>query len=77
MIAVFLVPGFFLSGIDWRAHIGGLITGAVVAWVMAYAPARNRLLVQVVGVLAVCAVLVVLTVIRDQQLTALLASSLP
>ena len=77
LIGINLVLGFVLSGVDWRAHIGGLITGAVVAWVMAYAPVRNRVLVQVAGVLAVCAVLVVLTVVRDQQLTALLASSLP
>jgi len=77
LIGLNLVLGFVISGVDWRAHIGGLVTGAAVAAIMAYAPARNRVLWQVMGVLGVCAVLAVLTVIRDQALTAQLASMLP
>jgi hypothetical protein len=77
LIGINLVLGFVLSGIDWRAHVGGLITGALVAAVLAYAPTRNRVLWQVGGVLSVVVLLVALTVIRDQQLVALLAAGLP
>ena len=76
LIGVNLVLGFVISGVDWRAHIGGLITGAAVAAIMAYAPTRNRVLWQVMGVLGVCVVLVALTVLRDQVLTAQLAGML-
>lgn len=69
LIGINIVLGFVISGIDWRAHLGGLVTGAVVAAVFAYAPARGRIAVQVGGVLAVVALLAVVTVVRDQQLT--------
>ena len=73
LIGINLVLGFVLSGVDWRAHIGGLLTGALVAAIMAYAPARNRVLWQVMGVMGVCALLVALTMVRDQALIAQLA----
>ena len=76
LIGVNLVLGFVMSGVDWRAHIGGLVTGAVVAAIMAYAPARNRVLVQIIGVLGVCAVLIVLTVLRDHALTTQLVNAM-
>jgi membrane associated rhomboid family serine protease len=38
LIAINLVISFTFSGIDWRGHVGGLITGAVVAAVLAFAP---------------------------------------
>jgi membrane associated rhomboid family serine protease len=56
-IAINLVFSFSISNIDWRGHVGGLVTGVVVALVFAYAPkgaARGR--VQAAGV-AVVAVL--------------------
>jgi membrane associated rhomboid family serine protease len=28
------VIGFVLSGIDWRAHLGGLAAGFLIAWVL-------------------------------------------
>lgn len=66
-----LVITFSMRGtIDWRAHIGGLVAGAVVAAGMMYAPPARRNLVQgltVAGVLGV----VVLTVVLE---TALLVS---
>ena len=41
----------FLPGrnIDWHAHVGGLITGALVAAAMVYAPRSGRTVVQVGG----------------------------
>ena len=48
----------FIPGIAWQAHLGGLLTGAAVAAVLAYAPAGpRRTLIQAAGVLLVMAVL--------------------
>jgi membrane associated rhomboid family serine protease len=74
LIALNVVIGFVAGGIDWRAHLGGLATGAVVAAVFAFAPARHRVLVQVVGVALVVVALSVLVVARDASLTAELAA---
>ncbi|GAA2794164.1 rhomboid family intramembrane serine protease [Kitasatospora sp. CM 4170] len=41
-----LVITFSLSGIDWRAHIGGLVAGALTAVGLMYAPREHRTLVQ-------------------------------
>ena len=70
LIGINLVLGFVISGVDWRAHIGGLVTGALVAAIMAYAPARNRVLWQVIGVLGVFVLLIALTLVRDEALLA-------
>jgi hypothetical protein len=51
------VLSFTFANIDWRGHVGGLITGAAVGAVFAYAPpgpSRDR--VQAAG----CAVIAVL-----------------
>jgi membrane associated rhomboid family serine protease len=51
--------GFVMTGIDWRAHLGGLATGAAVAAIFAYVPARpprRRDVLQAVG----CALVFVL-----------------
>jgi membrane associated rhomboid family serine protease len=53
-----LVFTFAIPNIDWRGHVGGLITGLVVALIFAYAPpgpSRDR--IQAVGVAIVCVVL--------------------
>jgi membrane associated rhomboid family serine protease len=34
LVAINVVIGFVLSGIDWRAHLGGLAAGAFITWVM-------------------------------------------
>ena len=70
LIAINIVIGFVVPGVDWRAHFGGLITGAIVAAVFVYAPRSGRTAVQVVGVLAVVAILVAATLVRDAALTA-------
>ena len=75
LIAINVVIGFVAGGVDWRAHLGGLATGALVAAVFAFAPARSRVAVQVLGVLAIVAVLAALVVMRDNALTAELAAA--
>jgi membrane associated rhomboid family serine protease len=57
-IAISFVPGISLAG-----HLGGLITGAIVAVALAYAPRKTRNLVvtaTVIGLLFIMAVLVAL-----------------
>jgi len=69
LIALNLVIGFVVSGIDWKAHIGGLITGAVVAAAFVYAPKARRAEVQVAACLVVLATIVALVALRTAQLT--------
>jgi membrane associated rhomboid family serine protease len=70
LILINLMFTFTFSGISWEGHVGGLITGAVLAAAFAYAP-RNRQQAVQVGVSAiVAAILVILTVIQTTALTA-------
>ncbi len=75
LIGINLAIGFLVGGIDWRAHLGGLVTGALVAAVFAHAPRRRRTLVQGVGVAVIVAVLLVTAFVRDQQLQDLVAAA--
>jgi membrane associated rhomboid family serine protease len=34
LVVINVVIGFVLSGIDWRAHLGGLAAGAFITWVL-------------------------------------------
>lgn len=63
LIAINLISGFFLQGVSWQGHLGGLITGTAIAWIYAKtrndgSSARRRLGVLVlVGLLVVIAAL--------------------
>lgn len=46
LIVINLVITFVVPSISWQGHIGGLLTGALVAWVYGYAPRANRTLIQ-------------------------------
>ncbi|MFN8159312.1 MAG: rhomboid family intramembrane serine protease [Candidatus Nanopelagicales bacterium] len=72
LIAINVVIGFVVGGIDWRAHLGGLAVGAAVAAVFAFLPRKP--VVQVVAVLVIVGVLVAAVVARDAAITANLAS---
>jgi len=56
--------GFIIPGISWQAHLGGLIAGALCTVAIAYAPAKNRNLIQWGGMAAVLLVLVGLTLYK-------------
>jgi membrane associated rhomboid family serine protease len=63
-IAINAVIGFVVPNIAWQAHLGGLLTGAAIAAVIAWSssPARRRW--QWPGVGLVVVVLVVLAVAK-------------
>jgi membrane associated rhomboid family serine protease len=73
LLGINVAIGFFSAGVDWRAHLGGLVTGAVVAAIMVYPGRRHRATVQAVGLTSVVVVLVGLTLWRTAQINELLA----
>lgn len=70
VIVVNLVFSFVIARIAWQAHVGGLIVGALLTAAYAYAPRKNRTLIQAAATVAVFALLVVGVIIRTGQLTA-------
>lgn len=63
ILGINVVFGFMVQGIDWRAHLGGLAMGSLLAAVFAYVPRQYRLPASiaacVIGVAAALAVVVV------------------
>jgi membrane associated rhomboid family serine protease len=68
LLAINLAFGFIAPNIDWRAHLGGLVTGALCAVAIAYAPERRRTPVQVAGIAAVLVVVLVVVTLRTLSL---------
>jgi membrane associated rhomboid family serine protease len=68
LIVINLAFGFIAPNIDWRAHIGGMITGALCAAAIAYAPPTRRTLWQVGGIVLVVAAALVVVVARTAAL---------
>ncbi len=65
LIAINGAIGFLVPQIAWQAHLGGLVTGALCAAVIAYVPrGRRQGLLQLVGLIAVVCVLVAATALR-------------
>ena len=60
----------YRTTIAWQDHIGGLIVGALVTAAFAYAPRKNRVLVQAGAAVAVLVILIVIVVLRSHHLTA-------
>jgi membrane associated rhomboid family serine protease len=57
LIVINLVLGFVIAQISWQAHVGGLVTGAVLAAAYAYAPVKWRKVTAWVAPIVVVAVL--------------------
>jgi membrane associated rhomboid family serine protease len=71
MIVINLVITFTVPSISWQGHVGGLVTGGLVAFAYAYAPAKNRNAVQWGATLAVIVVFAALVWWRTSDLLAL------
>ena len=70
IIAINLVFSLiYRSTIAWQDHVGGLITGVLITAAFAYAPHKNRTAIQVAAAAVILAVLVVLVIVRNHQLT--------
>ncbi|MEW9556012.1 rhomboid family intramembrane serine protease [Nonomuraea sp. NPDC050783] len=69
VIVLNLVFTFLLSGISWTGHIGGLITGSLLAAALAHAPSRNRALWQVLAIAGAVVLLAVLVMVRVSAIT--------
>lgn len=73
LLVVNFVIGFMAPGVDWRAHLGGMLTGAAMAAVLVLPPRVNRVRWQVSGVLAILFVLGMIVAWRTMELQALVA----
>jgi len=58
ILAINVVFGFVVSGIDWRAHLGGLVTGSALAYVFAHAPKKQRVVYSVTACVVAVALIV-------------------
>jgi hypothetical protein len=71
LLGINVALGFFLGGVDWRAHLGGAVTGALVALVLTTGrgqEGRAKVGRQSAAAVAVLVALIVLTVIRTSQI---------
>ncbi|MEO5778185.1 rhomboid family intramembrane serine protease [Arthrobacter oryzae] len=65
LVAINGVIGFMVPQIAWQAHLGGLVTGALCAAAVAYAPKGSRRgLLQAGGIVVVLALVIVVSVLR-------------
>lgn len=64
LIAINFSMGFFVSGISWQGHLGGLVTGLAMALVWAKNRNPKRLVSRGFGILLIWISLVVLTYLK-------------
>jgi membrane associated rhomboid family serine protease len=70
LIVINLAITFVVPGISWQGHVGGLLTGAAVGGVFAYAPRTNRVLIETVFGVAVLVLFAALVWWRTASLLA-------
>ncbi|AQZ67703.1 FIG056164: rhomboid family serine protease [[Actinomadura] parvosata subsp. kistnae] len=68
LIALNLAITFLVPGISWTGHVGGLITGSLLAGALAYAPKNSRTLWQVLAIAAALVLLAVLVLVRTSAI---------
>ena len=72
LIALNAILGFSIPGIDWRAHLGGLVAGGLLASVLeGFGPRTLRPFVQVAGLIILVAGGIALTALRIATFPAL------
>ena len=77
LLGINLAFGFIGEGVDWRAHLGGMAVGAIVAGIFVFAPRKHQTLIQGVGCAAVLIVLIVAVMVRTTDIQNLLAPFVP
>ena len=77
LLGINLAFGFIGEGVDWRAHLGGMVVGAIVAAIFVFAPRKHQTLIQSAGCVAVLIVLIVAVVVRTTDIQNLLAPFVP
>jgi CDP-diglyceride synthetase len=70
LIVINLAMTFAIPGISWQGHIGGLVTGGLIAAVYMYAPRAQRTLIHVGATIGLLAVFVALIAWRTTSLVA-------
>lgn len=69
LLAINAFIGFSFAGIDWKAHLGGLLVGLFLGAALAYAPKERRTEVQVAAFALAIVVIAAVVVVRTGQLT--------
>ncbi|MFB2557131.1 rhomboid family intramembrane serine protease [Herbiconiux liangxiaofengii] len=64
LVVLNLAWGFFVPGISWQAHVGGIVAGGLVALVYVRTRNRSQRTLQIAGTAGIAAALVALTVVR-------------
>jgi len=72
LVGINLVIGFVLPNVAWQAHLGGIVVGALVAWILTRTRHRSKLPLQVGALVGLGVVLVGLVVARAAQLLGVL-----
>ncbi len=73
LLGINVVIGFLQPGVDWRAHLGGLVTGAAVAAIFVLPKRGHRTLVQVIGVVGLLLIFAAIIMWRTDQIMQFLA----
>jgi len=72
LLGLNVVIGFLQSVIDWRAHFGGAITGAAIAFIYTKGNRLNRDRIHRAGLAGIFVFLVLATLARNAQVSALI-----
>jgi membrane associated rhomboid family serine protease len=72
LLGINVVIGFWQPGIDWRAHFGGAVTGAAIAFIYTKGTRLNRDQIHRTGLAGIFVVLVLATLARNAQVSAML-----
>jgi membrane associated rhomboid family serine protease len=68
MLVVNLLFTFTVPNISVAGHLGGLVVGGIVALILAYAPPARRNQIQLIGGLAVLALLIIASIVRTMAI---------